>query len=71
MAIVASLFSACSDDFLNVTPKVSAILMQLSWKDNSLANAFVNNIYEGQYYGLHSVMFSAIDDQAMEVWSWG
>ena len=69
LAIVALLFSACSDDFLNVTPK-DRYSDATVWKDNSLANAFVNNIYEGQYYGLHSVMFSAIDDQAMEVWSW-
>lgn len=69
LAIVALLFSACSDEFLNVTPK-DRYSDATVWKDNSLANAFVNNIYEGQYYGLHSVMFSAIDDQAMEVWSW-
>lgn len=60
---------SCSDDFLNVTPK-DRYSDATVWKDNALAEAFVNNIYEGQYYGLHTVLFSAIDDQAMEVWSW-
>lgn len=69
LAMVTMLFTACSDDFLNVTPK-DRYSDATVWKDNSLASAFVNNIYEGQYYGLHTVMFSAIDDQAMEVWSW-
>lgn len=63
------LIASCSDDFLNVTPK-DRYSDDVVWKDNSLAQAFVNNIYEGQYYGLHTVLFSAIDDQAMEVWSW-
>ena len=47
LAIVALLFSACSDEFLNVTPK-DRYSDATVWKDNSLANAFVNNIYEGQ-----------------------
>ncbi|MBQ6195186.1 MAG: RagB/SusD family nutrient uptake outer membrane protein [Prevotella sp.] len=63
------LSTSCSDDFLNVPPK-DRYSDAAVWNDESLASAFVNNIYEGQYYGLHDVIFSAIDDQAMEVWQW-
>ena len=69
LASIIVLVSACDDSFLNVTPK-DRYSDATVWKDKSLATAFVNNIYEGQYYGLHTVLFSAIDDQAMEVWSW-
>lgn len=69
VALIATGLTSCNDDFLNITPK-DRYSDATVWQDNSLATAFVNNIYEGQYYGLHTVMFSAIDDQAMEVWSW-
>ena len=63
------MFTACNDDFLNVDP-LDRYSDAAVWTDKALVTSFVNNIYQGQYYGFHTVMFSSLCDEAMEVWSW-
>jgi hypothetical protein len=40
------------------------------WTDPALITSFVNNIYQGQYYGFHTLMLSSLCDESMEVWAW-
>lgn len=63
------MLTACNDDFLNVDP-LDRYSDAAVWTDKALVTSFVNNIYQGQYYGFHTVMFSSLCDEAMEVWSW-
>lgn len=61
--------TSCNDNFLDVDP-VDRYSDAVVWTDESLITAFVNNIYEGQKWGFHTVMLSSLCDESMEVWSW-
>lgn len=61
--------TACNDNFLDVDP-VDRYSDAVVWTDESLITAFVNNIYEGQKWGFHTVMLSSLCDESMEVWAW-
>lgn len=61
--------TACNDNFLDVDP-VDRYSDAVVWTDESLITAFVNNIYQGQKWGFHTVMLSSLCDESMEVWSW-
>lgn len=63
------LLTACNDNFLEIDP-VDRYSDAAVWSDESLTNAYVNNIYLGQMWGFHTVMLSSICDESMEVWSW-
>lgn len=68
--ILATLFAtACNDNFLDINP-VDRYSDAAVWNDESLINAYVNNIYLGQMWGFHTVMLSSLCDESMEVWSW-
>ncbi|MBM6963466.1 RagB/SusD family nutrient uptake outer membrane protein [Phocaeicola plebeius] len=62
-------FSSCNDNFLDITP-IDRYSDAIVWTDEALVTAFVNNIYEGQKWGFHTVMLSSLCDESMEVWSW-
>ncbi|WP_308762391.1 RagB/SusD family nutrient uptake outer membrane protein [uncultured Bacteroides sp.] len=62
-------FASCNDNFLDITP-IDRYSDAIVWTDESLVTAFVNNIYEGQKWGFHTVMLSSLCDESMEVWSW-
>lgn len=63
------MFTACNDDFLNVDPL--DIYSGCCGLDGQGAGDFVCQQHlSGQYYGFHTVMFSSLCDEAMEVWSW-
>ena len=61
--------TACNDNFLDVDP-VDRYSDAVVWTDESLITAFVNNIYEGQKWGFHTVTLSSLCDESMEVWAW-
>ena len=61
---IISLFTACKDDFLEVTP-VDRYSDATVWKDPALITSFVNNIYLGQHYGFQTEMLAALCDVAM------
>ena len=63
------MLTACNDDFLDVDP-VDRYSDAVVWTDESLITSFVNNIYEGQKWGFHTVMLSSLCDESMEVWAW-
>ena len=63
------MMTSCSDSFLSVDP-VDRYSDAAVWQDEALINSFVSNIYLGQQWGFHTVMFSSICDESMEVWSW-
>ena len=67
--LVCLTLTACNDNFLNVDP-VDRYSDAVVWTDESLITAFVNNIYEGQKWGFHTVMLSSLCDESMEVWAW-
>lgn len=67
--LVCLTLTACNDNFLNVDP-IDRYSDAVVWTDESLITAFVNNIYEGQKWGFHTVMLSSLCDESMEVWAW-
>ena len=60
--IIAPIFS-CKKD-LNISP-VDQFSDASVWKDPSLIQTFVNNIYGGIPHGFSNIMMSALDDEAM------
>lgn len=65
LVFIAFLASSCKKDFMDVTPpdKISADLV---WKDPTLAQAFVNEIYNGLAVGGFSEqMLASVSDEAM------
>ncbi len=69
LLLALPLLTACNDNFLEIDP-VDRHSDAAVWSDESLTNAYVNNIYLGQMWGFHTVMLSSICDESMEVWSW-
>ncbi len=67
--LLCLMLTACNDDFLDVDP-VDRYSDAVVWTDESLITSFVNNIYEGQKWGFHTVMLSSLCDESMEVWAW-
>lgn len=68
-ALLALSLASCSNDFLDVDP-VDRYSDAVVWSDEQLVTAFVNNIYNGQKWGFHTVMLSSLCDESMEVWAW-
>ncbi len=65
LLLIALFCTACKKDFLDVNPpdKISA---ELVWKDPALAQAFVNDIYNGlQNGGFFEQMLASVSDEAM------
>lgn len=69
LVLLCFMLTACNDDFLDVDP-VDRYSDAVVWTDESLITSFVNNIYEGQKWGFHTVMLSSLCDESMEVWAW-
>lgn len=63
IAITLSQIVSCKKD-LNITP-VDQFSDASVWKDPSLIQTFVNNIYGGIPHGFSNIMMSALDDEAM------
>lgn len=63
------ILSSCNDNFLDITP-IDRYSDATVWTDEALVTSFVNNIYEGQKWGFHTVMLSSLCDESMEVWAW-
>ena len=63
IAITLSSIISCKKD-LNISP-VDQFSDASVWKDPSLIQTFVNNIYGGIPHGFSNIMMSALDDEAM------
>ena len=63
------MLTACNDDFLDVDP-VDRYSDAVVWTDESLITSFVNNIYEGQKWGFHTVMLSSFVWWINGGWAW-
>ena len=63
IAITLSPIISCKKD-LNISP-VDKFSDASVWKDPSLIQTFVNNIYGGIPHGFSNIMMSALDDEAM------
>ena len=63
MAVMLLQFISCKKD-LNISP-VDQFSDASVWKDPSLIQTFVNNIYGGIPHGFSNIMMSALDDEAM------
>ncbi len=55
---------SCKKDFLNVTPK-DKYSDETVWKDPSLIQAFLNNVYAGIPHGFSNIMLSSIVDESV------
>ena len=63
VAVMLLQFISCKKD-LNISP-VDQFSDASVWKDPSLIQTFVNNIYGGIPHGFSNIMMSALDDEAM------
>ena len=69
LCLLFCLGATSCNDFLDIDP-VDRYSDATVWTDEALTTAFVDNIYKGQKWGFHTVMLSALCDEAMEVWAW-
>lgn len=63
ITVTLSFIISCKKD-LNISP-VDQFSDASVWKDPSLVQTFVNNIYGGIPHGFSNIMMSALDDEAM------
>ena len=62
---MATLFTACNDDFLETTP-LDKISSSATWSDVTLAEAFVFSVYSYLGYGgFEEQMLAVYTDEAM------
>lgn len=62
--IALVILASCKKDFLNQTPK-DKYSDETVWKDPSLIQAFVNNIYLGIPHGFSNIMLSSVVDESV------
>ena len=55
---------SCKKDFLNQEPK-GQYNEATTWKDPSLIQAFVNNVYHGIPHGFSNIMMSSLVDESV------
>jgi starch-binding outer membrane protein, SusD/RagB family len=63
-AIVVTAISSCKKDFMNVQP-LDKYSDEAVWKDPSLIQSFINNIYLGIPHGFSNIMMSSMVDETM------
>ncbi|MBC7416747.1 MAG: RagB/SusD family nutrient uptake outer membrane protein [Pedobacter sp.] len=65
LVFITLLATSCKKDFMDVTPP-DKISSELVWKDPTLAQAFVNDIYNGlSVGGFSEQMLASVSDEAM------
>jgi hypothetical protein len=64
VAIVMMVIASCKKDFMNVQP-LDKYSDEAVWKDPSLIQAFINNIYLGIPHGFSNIMMSSMVDETM------
>jgi hypothetical protein len=64
VAIAITVISSCKKDFMNVQP-LDKYSDEAVWKDPSLIQAFINNIYLGIPHGFSNIMMSSMVDETM------
>jgi hypothetical protein len=65
LMVMASLFYACNDNFLDTTP-LDKISSSVTWSDGTLAEAFVFSVYSYLGYGgFEEQMLAVYTDEAM------
>lgn len=62
--------TACDTDFLNVAPEDRFADVAV-WKDPSLAEAFVNEMYRGLNHGLRELMLGSLADESQFIHNYG
>jgi hypothetical protein len=64
VAVAVAAISSCKKDFMNVQP-LDKYSDEAVWKDPSLIQAFINNIYLGIPHGFSNIMMSSMVDETM------
>ena len=64
VAIAVVAISSCKKDFMNVQP-LDKYSDEAVWKDPSLIQAYINNIYLGIPHGFSNIMMSSMVDETM------
>src|SRR4051812_9769282 len=64
IGIFITAVASCKKDFMNAKP-LNKYSDEAVWKDPSLIQAFVNNIYLGVPHGFSNIMMSSMVDETM------
>lgn len=64
LAIAVIAITSCKKDFMNAKP-LDKFSDEAVWKDPSLVQAYVNNIYLGVPHGFSNIMMSSMVDESM------
>src|SRR5438270_12422590 len=64
VALLIACVTSCKKDFLNQKP-LDKYSDEAVWKDPSLVQTFVNNIYLGIPHGFSNIMMSSLVDESM------